>query len=433
MKKGFFAIVLTVFLVPAFLFAGGSRETSATTSSGTAPRVLSVLIDNGQALEGFNAVARAAEAKFNIKVQVELRPGGNEGENIIKTRLATGDMADLFNYNSGSLLQALNPPEYMLDLSGEAFISRLDDSFRPTVSVGSQVFGIPYSSTQAGAWLYNREVFEKLGLSVPHTWAELIETARRIQAAGITPIIGSYKDAWTSQLIFLADYYNVAKADPSFAENYTANKAKYATHPAALRSWEKLAESNQFLNRDFLATTYDGALEMLVNGEGAMYPMLTQALSYLYELYPDEINNIGVFGQPGDDPNDHGLTIWMPSALYINRHSRNADIAKQFVEFYISDEGVALYGSAIRPDGPYAIKGIELPADSYAGVIEMQKYFDEGRTMPALEFVSPLKGASSEQITVEAGAGLKSAAEAAASYDRDVLKQAIQLGLPGWN
>jgi raffinose/stachyose/melibiose transport system substrate-binding protein len=37
-----------------------------------------------------------------------------------------------------------------------------------------------------------------------------------------------------------------------------------------------------------------------------------------------------------------------------------------------------------------------------------------------------------EQITVEVGSGLKSAAEGAALYDKDVKKQAQQLGLPGW-
>jgi raffinose/stachyose/melibiose transport system substrate-binding protein len=31
------------------------------------------------------------------------------------------------------------------------------------------------------------------------------------------------------------------------------------------------------------------------------------------------------------------------------------------------------------------------------------------------------------------GSGIRSAAEGAALYDEDVKKQALQLGLPGWN
>jgi hypothetical protein len=65
---------------------------------------------------------------------------------------------------------------------------------------------------------------------------------------------------------------------------------------------------------------------------------------------------------------------------------------------------------------------------------DLLPYFQqEGTTSPALEFVSPIKGPNLEQITVEVGSGIRPAAEAAALYDEDVRKQAMQLGLPGWN
>ncbi len=42
---------------------------------------------------------------------------GSEGDNIVKTRLATGEMADIFQYNSGSLFLALKPEQTLADLS----------------------------------------------------------------------------------------------------------------------------------------------------------------------------------------------------------------------------------------------------------------------------------------------------------------------------
>ncbi|MNR58848.1 hypothetical protein D3C85_1799500 [compost metagenome] len=62
----------------------------------------------------------------------------------------------------------------------------------------------------------------------------------------------------------------------------------------------------------------------------------------------------------------------------------------------------------------------------------MLPYFENNKTAPALEFISPVKGPSLEQITVEVGAGIKNAQEGAAAYDKDVEKQAKQLGLEGW-
>ena len=429
-KLGIVLVMLCI--VPALMFSAGSKESASGVAKVEEPVVITLLFDNGQALNGFNAVAKVAEKKFNIKLEMEIRPGGKEGENIVKTRLATGDMADIFGYNSGSLFLALNPSEYCVDLSNEPFMTRLDETYKNTVSENGKVYGVPCSSTQAGAWLYNKKVYADLGLKVPNTWAELIANAKTIKATGIDPIIGSYKDAWTSQLIFLSDHYNVLQQYPNFPEEYTAGKVKYATNKAALRSWEKLHESNAYLNKDYLATTYDMALEMLVEGKGAMYPMLTQALSYIFEIYPDEIDNIGVFAQPGDFGTS-GLTVWMPVSFYVNKNSKNIDKIKEFLDFYVSEEAIAIYSKEIKPDGPYAIKGIALPEDIYAGVLEMIPYFDSGRTAPALEFQSPVKGSSAEQICVQCGANIKTAVECAESYDKDVRKQAIQLGLPGWN
>ncbi|GAA3331292.1 hypothetical protein GCM10020331_087300 [Ectobacillus funiculus] len=45
----------------------------------------------------------------------------------------------------------------------------------------------------------------------------------------------------------------------------------------------------------------------------------------------------------------------------------------------------------------------------------MLPYFNEGKTAPALEFLSPLKGPNLQQITSEVGGGMKSAKEGAKS------------------
>ena len=62
----------------------------------------------------------------------------------------------------------------------------------------------------------------------------------------------------------------------------------------------------------------------------------------------------------------------------------------------------------------------------------MQPYFDAGKTAPALEFVSPVKGPNLENITVAVGSGISDALKGAKDYDKDIEKQAQQLDLPGW-
>jgi raffinose/stachyose/melibiose transport system substrate-binding protein len=65
-------------------------------------------------------------------------------------------------------------------------------------------------------------------------------------------------------------------------------------------------------------------------------------------------------------------------------------------------------------------------------VKDVATYIDTGKSAPALEFLSPIKGPSLEQICVAAGTGQMTPDAAAAAYDKDVEKQAQQLGLPGW-
>ena len=69
-----------------------------------------------------------------ITVKVETRPGGTEGDNIIKTRLSTGDMVDIFNYNTGSLFNAIAPQKNLLSVNDEPWVKDLDENFKKTVT-----------------------------------------------------------------------------------------------------------------------------------------------------------------------------------------------------------------------------------------------------------------------------------------------------------
>ena len=173
-------------------------------------------------------VEKYMELNPDVTIEIENKPGGGEGDNVVKTRLATGDMADIFSYNAGSLLQALNPSKTLFDLTNEPFMDNVDDAFKQTVSQDGKVFGAPNQTAMGGGILYNKAIYKELGLSVPKTWDKFASNNEVIKNAGYTPVIATYGDTWTSQLFVLADYYNVQVANPSFAEDYTANKAKYS-------------------------------------------------------------------------------------------------------------------------------------------------------------------------------------------------------------
>jgi len=375
-------------------------------------------------------------ANPDINIEIETRPGGSEGDNLVKTRLATGTMADIFRYNSGSLFQAINPAQFLEDLTNEPWQADVQASFKQVVTApDGTVRGAPMGAAMGGGIYYHIPTYEALGLSIPKTWDEFMANNEKIKAAGKVPVIQTYGDTWTSQLFVLADYYNVSAKDPSFASRYTAGEAKFATDPSALRGFEKLQAVHDagYFNEDFGAAKYDDGIRMIANGEGVHYPMLTFATTAIAASVPDKLGDVGFFAQPGDDADLNGLTVWMPDGIYIPKTTSNLEAAKKFVAFVASVEGCEAQTRAGGASGPYLVNGCTLPDDVPPAVSDMLPYFAEGgQNGPALEFLSPIKGPALEQITVEVGSGIRSAADGAALYDEDVRKQAQQLGLPGW-
>jgi raffinose/stachyose/melibiose transport system substrate-binding protein len=400
---------------------------------------LSFLVDNGEATVGTaEALAEAFTAENpDITIEVETRPQGADGDNVVKTRLSTGEMSDIFQYNSGSLMQALNPDQTLVNLADEAYVDKFDENFIASVSTENGVYGVPMGQSMAGAVLYNKDIYADLGLEIPTTWDEFIANSEAIKEAGVAaPIIQTYGDTWTSQLFVLGDFNNVLAEDPDWAEKYTNNEAKYVDQPA-LAGFEHLQEAfeKDLFNEDFASALYADGVSMVATGEGAHYPMLTFAASQLATTNPEAADTVGTFPLPGDDPETNGLTVWMPTnTVYVpqSTEGEKLEAAQQFLEFLTTPEACDIQAESNSPQGPFVVEGCELPEDVPAMVSDLQPYFDEGETNLALEFLSPIKGPALEQITVAVGSGITSAADGAAQYDEDVEKQAQQLGIEGW-
>ncbi|MFC5946316.1 extracellular solute-binding protein, partial [Micromonospora harpali] len=146
--------------------------------------------------------------------------------------------------------------------------------------------------------------------------------------------------------------------------------------------------------------------KMLVEGKGAHYPMLSAMLPPMLKDNPQVATDIGFFGVPGTDAAKHGATVWEPPGIYIAKTTEHPDAAKKFLAFVASPAATEAVGKVVQPAGPYRIEGAKLPDDAIQAAKDLQAYIDRGATTPALEFLSPVKGPSLEQITVAVGSRL---------------------------
>ena len=234
-------------------------------------------------------IAAFQTANPGITVKIDTRPGGSEGDNLMKTRLSTGDMADVFIYNNGSLLQAIKPAQNLTPLDDQPWASQIDKIFAasPAPSTAS-------STAVRRDGVRRRGALQHPGLQEaqpqgPEDVGPVHEEQRHHQEGrGSHPVEQTYGETWTSQLFVLGDYHNVEAQVPDFAAQYTAGKAKYATTPAAQAGFQHIQEVKDagYFNKDFASAKLNDGLKAVATGKAAQYPQLGGTAATIENVAP---------------------------------------------------------------------------------------------------------------------------------------------------
>ncbi len=428
MKRAAAAALSAVMLLS--LGACGEKKKDAGEDSGESTHEITLQVGSDSALKGLEEVCKLAESEIGIKVDIEYTVAGTDTDNLIKTRLSTGDLADILVYSPGALLMTLNPSEHFIDLSEYDFADKLDETYRSSVSNDKGTYGVPMGTTRAGAVMYNKKLYKELGLRVPGTWDEFMENCRKVKDAGKNALICTMGTSYTVQVPVLGDMYNVLADNPDFIARFEKGETGFAEVPEGTESFQKLADTVPFYQDGYTAATYDDGCEMLVSGESAHWIMLTSALTNISSLYSDQINDIGVFAIPGDDPENVGITTWMPNGLYGNKDSENVEDVVKFLEFFVSDKAIETYLANDAVTGPLCVKDVAYPESTPDAVTEdMQSYFDSGKVSLAQEFLTQVKGSATTEVCTSLITGQYDVGQAVKAYDEDCFKQAEQLGI----
>jgi len=110
-------------------------------------------------------VAAFMKSNPDITVKVNFVPGGVEGDALVKSQLASGTMADVFAYNVGALMQAIDPVRNLVNLKNEPWMSSVNSGFIPSATgPDGGVYAAPFGTAMGGGILYNKRIYSKLGL-----------------------------------------------------------------------------------------------------------------------------------------------------------------------------------------------------------------------------------------------------------------------------
>jgi raffinose/stachyose/melibiose transport system substrate-binding protein len=325
------------------------------------------------------------------KVRVEMDASGVD---VVSASFVRGNPPDImlanYNYEVARFVQRCA----LSDLSGTTAAGTVRDDLQPLMdqygSCAGRTSALPYS-VMASSVIYNKEIFERLGLSVPTTWDELVQTADTLKADGVTPFYGTFKDDWTVGQGWY-DYAVGGSLDVLDFFDGLAGEGD-AVGPDSAVSFEKdFAEPMQrmtelastYTNPDAASRAYGDGNLAFAQGQAAMYLQGPWALGEIAKTSPDLA--VGTFPLPmTDDPDDLAVRVNVDLAAIIPEASRHQDAARDFLEYLYQPQIIEAYNESQLGFAPTK----DAPPPSDPRVAGMIPYYDEGRVYQGASVLVP--------------------------------------------
>lgn len=292
-------------------------------------------------------IADYEAANPNIKIEVEYFEN-QAYKTTIKTNVAGDTAPDIYSaWGSGFIKpfveagKVLKLDDYLTD----GTLDKLSGGALDYFTFGGSVYGLTFGKAASG-FFCNTRVFEEYGVKIPDTWEELLEAVDAFNAAGITPIMTSMKEAWVVGMLFEG---LVVKNVGAETVSKTLLKEASFSDPLyldAINRFSELVDKGAF-NVDAAAVSRDEALAAMKAGEGAMYYMGAWEAS---AFEAEDSIDAGRYDWrpfptiPGGNGKATEFNGGMIDGLLINTNTPYAEEAVAFVKYFcenLSREGYA--------------------------------------------------------------------------------------------
>lgn len=243
----------------------------------------------------------------------------------------------LYNYNletsnflaRGALTNLADLPEAAtIDPSVQGLVNQF-------ATYKGQTSALPYSITAAGV-IYNKSLFDQVGVGIPTSWSELVQVCEAFMAKGITPIEQTYKDTWTlSQGLF--DYVTGSNLDVSAFFAKLKQLGPEAGPEAAVSftkdfkdATDKMLTLLAYTNKDAASRGYSDGNIAFAGGKAAMYLQGPWALGEIVKINPKA--DVGTFALPAsEDKSMTKVRVNLDLALWIPHDSPKQAAARTFL------------------------------------------------------------------------------------------------------
>ena len=211
--------------------AASSSDVSENVETGTDDKTITVSVQSGVGVqEQWEAVAKAYEKLHpDVTIDVDLKAADGYDQ-WVQTAFTTEDpKADIVNINLAGNTKtgkSINYSDYIDNdspYSDGTWGEQFDVSKQRKTGATGAFDALSLESVQV-LWLYNKDIFEKVGVEPPTTWDELVNVCQKLKDAGYQPIAmpGNYDSFYSGTMGWLSQIY----ADQTTRSMVNENRAQ---------------------------------------------------------------------------------------------------------------------------------------------------------------------------------------------------------------
>jgi len=214
----------------------------------------------------------------------------------IRTSIGSGNSPTLIYSWGGGTLADYVADDAVIDL-GDQLKPALDRVFESVVDTGrvnGDIYAVPMNQSQPIVLYYNKKLFEEAGISVPSTYAELLDAVETFKSQDVIPIALAGQSVWP-ELMYI-EYLVDRIGGPEVFDAVLAGEQGAWSDPAiveALTKIQELVDAGAF-GEGFASTSADGGGDTALVYTGRAAMVLQGAW-----VYPNFLKNAPEFMEAG--------------------------------------------------------------------------------------------------------------------------------------
>ena len=295
----------------------------------------------------FVAFAAAEFKKIHPDVNIIHESFPNEAyKTQIQVALTGSEPPDVFFNWAGEDAARLVRDGLALDISGAPFEQTLSEGWKSSFTYGGKRYGVPTDAVSK-YFYYDIDYFNQHNLTPPTTFTALLDLCKAIRAVDANtvpwPLGNSERWKLNHVITMLNERVNGLEA---MAADYalTAPDDQLFTNPGYVEAWQKVLDlKNAGCFQDAPNATSPEATRSMFSSQ--VSPMIYCGTWCANIFISEGFSNFAMFRFPGVEggKGDPGAGFLVPQGLMVAAKTANADIAKKWASYVVSDEMAAKF------------------------------------------------------------------------------------------